>query len=378
LIKCINEGWGMKKKRIVVKIGSSSLTNSKGEIDQEKFNDHVEALAALREAGHEVLLVSSGAVAAGFSSLGYPTKPVTLKGKQAAAAVGQSLLIQSYSEKFKKFNITPAMILLTRNDFSKKDRYRNAFATLSELLERGILPIINENDTVSVKELTFGDNDMLSALVSGLIHAEKLIILTDINGLYDSNPFENPSARKWNHLQEITDDILKVAGDSGSKVGTGGMKSKLLASKTALVLGVKVFIGKGTGKDKLIHILQGKGDGTYIGSDLLTTVNNPKQWIALHSETAGKIYIDEGAEIALTSQGSSLLPAGIYEIEGTFGKGDVVEVFGKSGMLGKGEVYYSSVQLQKIMGKRSCEAEKVVAMETTEVIHRDKWVRFNK
>ncbi|MFZ0443068.1 MAG: glutamate 5-kinase [Bacillus sp. (in: firmicutes)] len=368
----------MKKKRIVVKIGSSSLTNSKGEIDQEKFNDHVEALAALREAGHEVLLVSSGAVAAGFSSLGYPTKPVTLKGKQAAAAVGQSLLIQSYSEKFKKFNITPALILLTRNDFSKKDRYRNAFATLSELLERGILPIINENDTVSVKELTFGDNDMLSALVSGLIHAEKLIILTDINGFYDSNPFENPSARKWNHLQEITDDILKVAGDSGSKVGTGGMKSKLLASKTALALGVKVFIGKGTGKDKLIHILQGKGDGTYIGSDLLTTVNNPKQWIALHSETAGKIYIDEGAEIALTSQGSSLLPAGIYEIEGTFGKGDVVEVFGKSGMLGKGEVYYSSVQLQKIMGKRSCEAEKVMAMETTEVIHRDKWVRFNK
>ena len=244
---------------------------------------------------------------------------MTLKGKQAAAAVGQSLLIQSYSENSKSSNI-PAQILLTRNDFSKKDRYRNAFATLSELLERGILPIINENDTVSVKELTFGDNDMLSALVSGLVHAEKLIILTDINGLYDSNPFENPSAKKWNHLQEITDEIMKVAGGSGSKVGTGGMKSKLLASKTALSLGVKVFIGKGTGKDKLIQILEGKGDGTYIGDDTLTTVNNPKQWIALHSEVSGKIYIDEGAELPLLLKGRSLLPAGIYEIEGSFGK----------------------------------------------------------
>jgi len=368
----------MEKKRIVVKIGSSSLTNSKGEIDQEKFMDHVEAVAALREQGHEVLLVSSGAVAAGFSRLGYSSRPVTIKGRQAAAAVGQSILIQSYNEQFSKFNIVPAQILLTRNDFSKKDRYRNAFATISELLERGILPIINENDTVSVKELTFGDNDMLSALVSGLVHADQLIILTDINGLYDSNPNENPCAKKWSHLQVITEEIMGVAEDTGSKVGTGGMKSKLQAAKTALSLGVKVFIGIGKGRAKLIEILAGSGDGTYIGDDTLITVNNPKQWIALHSEVSGKIYIDEGAELALTSEGRSLLPAGIYQTSGSFEKGDVVEVYGKNGLIGKGEVFYSAKELEKVMGKRSEEVKKEMVVAAIEVIHRDKWVKSRK
>ncbi|MCQ6276205.1 glutamate 5-kinase [Bacillus sp. V3B] len=365
----------MEKKRIVVKIGSSSLTNSKGEIDQEKFIDHIEAVAALREKGHEVLLVSSGAVAAGFSRLGYPSRPVTLKGKQAAAAVGQSLLVQSYMEQFSKFNLIPAQILLTRNDFSKKDRYRNAFQTITELLERGILPIINENDTVSVQELTFGDNDMLSALVSGLVHAEQLIILTDINGLYDSNPLTNPKAKKWTHLKDITDEIMDVAGDTGSKVGTGGMKSKLQAAKTALSLGVKVFIGKGKGSQKLLEILDGNGDGTYIGDDRLTSVNNPKQWIALHSQVSGKIYIDEGAELALTSEGRSLLPAGVFDITGSFKKGDVVEVFGEKGLIGKGEVLYSAEELRKVMGKRSEEVKKEMVVAGVEVIHRDKWVK---
>src|SRR3954453_16804669 len=217
----------MEKKRIVVKIGSSSLTDSKGEIDQEKFIDHVEAVSALREQGHEVLLVSSGAVAAGVSRLGYPARPVTLKGRQAGAAVGQGLLIQSYIEQFSKFQIVPAQILLTRNDFSKKDRYRNAFSTISELLDRGILPIINENDTVSVKELTFGDNDMLSALVSGLVHAEQLIILTDVNGLYTANPLTNTDAIRIDRIEKITEELLLFATGSGSKVGTGGMQSKL-------------------------------------------------------------------------------------------------------------------------------------------------------
>ncbi|NWN96343.1 MAG: glutamate 5-kinase, partial [Bacillus sp. (in: Bacteria)] len=178
----------MSKERIVVKIGSSSLTNHKGEIDQDKLTDHVDAIATLLGANHEVILVSSGAVAAGFKKLGYPSRPVTLKGKQAAASVGQSLLIQTYMEKFSEYNITAAQILLTRSDFSNRDRYRNAYATITELLERGIVPIINENDTVSVDELTFGDNDMLSSLVSGFIHADRLIILTDIDGIYDGNP----------------------------------------------------------------------------------------------------------------------------------------------------------------------------------------------
>ncbi|MFD9626696.1 glutamate 5-kinase [Peribacillus muralis] len=361
----------MEKKRIVVKIGSSSLTNSQGEIDQNKFSDHIQAVAALRKAGHEVVLVSSGAVATGFRKLGYPTRPVTLKGKQAAAAVGQSLLIQSYMEQLGQFGIVPAQILLTRKDFSKKDRYKNAYATLMELLERGILPIINENDTVSVEELTFGDNDMLSALVSGLVHANHLIILTDINGLYDSNPQTNPSATRFDKLSEVTADFLHMAEGAGSNVGTGGMKSKLIAAQTALSLGVKVFIGSGAGSEKLLTILEGKGDGTYIGNDVLTTVTKNKQWIFLHSQVSGKIFVDEGAEKALVSNGSSLLPAGVYDITGVFNKGDVVEVYGANGLLGRGEVLYSDEELKQAMGKRTTE----LIITSIEVIHRDKWVK---
>lgn len=212
----------MERKRIVVKIGSSSLTNNKGEIDFEKFNDHIEALVQLKLSGHEVLLVSSGAVAAGFRKLGYPTRPVTMKGRQAAAAVGQSLLIQLYNEAFIKYNIISAQVLLTRTDFSEKERYKNASATFSELLERSVIPIINENDTISVAELTFGDNDMLSALVAGLVHADQLIILTDINGLYTVNPTKNPNAKRLDFLTVISDELLANTSGSSSKVGTGG------------------------------------------------------------------------------------------------------------------------------------------------------------
>lgn len=361
----------MEKKRVVVKIGSSSLTNSKGEIDQDKFLDHIQAVAELRRVGHEVILVSSGAVATGFRKLGYPSRPVTLKGKQAAAAVGQSLLIQSYIEQLGQFGLIPALILLTRTDFSNKDRYKNAYETLTELIERGIIPIINENDTVSVEELTFGDNDMLSALVSGFIHADQLIILTDINGLYDVNPQIHPDAKRIDYISEVTDDLLEMAKGSSSNVGTGGMKSKLIAAKTALSLGVKVFIGTGKGSDKLLKILEGNGDGTYVGNDLLTTVNKNKQWISIHSNVSGKIFVDEGAEEALVSKGSSLLPAGIYDVRGNFEKGDVVEVYGISGLLGKGEVRYSIDELTQAMGKRTNERE----CPYKEVIHRDQWVK---
>jgi len=365
----------MRKKRIVVKIGSSSLTNDRGEIDQEKFADHVQALATLRGANHEVILVSSGAVAAGFKNLGYPTRPVTVKGRQAAAAVGQSLLVQSYTEKLSEFNIIPAQILLTRSDFADRSRYRNAFATISELLDRGLLPIINENDTVAVDELTFGDNDMLSALVSGFIHADMLIILTDINGLYDSNPRMNPDAKKFDYLEDITKDLLKSADETGSKVGTGGMKSKLLAAKTAVSLGVSVFIGKGTGKDKLLEILRGNGDGTYIANGSLDPINTSRQWIAFHSETSGKIYVDQGAEEAILHRGKSLLPAGVFKVKGNFQKGDVVEVYGVNGLLGRGEVTYSSQELRDLIEKRSCEENKETLMPTIEVIHRNRWVK---
>ena len=360
----------MERKRVVVKIGSSSLTNSKGEIDQQKFKDHVSALAQLKHAGHEVILVSSGAVAAGFRKLGYSSRPVTIKGKQAAAAVGQSVLIQAYWDEFAAYDVTPAQILLTRSDFSDKQRYKNAYETLSELLERSILPIINENDTVSVAELTFGDNDMLSSLVSGLVHADQLIILTDVNGLYTANPLTNPNAVRISVIEEITDEMLGFASGSSSKVGTGGMQSKLSAAKFATNAGVDVFIGTGSGSDKLIKILENDGDGTYFTRNEKAIPTN-KQWVTL-TKASGKLFIDEGAVQALQHGGKSLLPAGIYAYEGHFEKGDVVEVFDRHKCIGRGEVLYSSTELELAMGKRTDELSRM----PIEVIHRNQWVKI--
>lgn len=367
------------KQRIVVKIGSSSLTNSHGGLSKNKIAEHVAALSKLKKEGNEVILISSGAVAAGFSVLGYQTRPVTIAGKQAAAAVGQGLLMQSYFEEFEKEGIVSAQLLLTRNDFSQQEQYNNAYSTLSELLKRGVIPIINENDSVAVDELTFGDNDMLSALVSGLIHADTLIILTDINGLYDGNPRKDPNAKKYNFLPEVTEEVLDVAGGSGSKVGTGGMRSKLEAAKTALSVGVKVFIGKGEGTDKLLDIVTGKGDGTYIGYNLGTSLKSKKQWIGIHSQIAGRIDIDSGAEHAVIHQGKSLLPAGVKHVDGSFTRGDVVEVWNEKGeLIGKGQINYTVDELSKIKGLSSKEANIVNMHNRIEVIHRDNWVTFTK
>nr|WP_272941502.1 glutamate 5-kinase [Planococcus donghaensis] len=249
----------VEKKRIVVKIGSSSLTDEQGKLSIEKLREHVDALARLKEEGHEVVLISSGAVAAGCMGMGYLSRPDTLVDKQSAAAVGQSLLLQAYADECKKHNIVAAQLLLT------KDLYKNANATISKLLERNVMPIINENDSVSAEELTFGDNDMLSALVSGLIHADFLMILTDINGIYLENPRTNPQAQKYLHLHDIPDALIAATSSDGSDVGTGGMKSKVEAARTALAFGVQVFIGSGTGSEKLVDIFHGTGDGTYIG-----------------------------------------------------------------------------------------------------------------
>lgn len=251
----------MEKKRIVVKIGSSSLTDLNGKLSISKLRGHVEALARLKKHGHEVILVSSGAVAAGFKSIGYLSRPDKVVDKQSAAAVGQGLLLQAYADECKKHGIVAAQLLLT------KDMYKNANATISNLLERDVLPIINENDSVSVKELTFGDNDMLSALVSRLVRADFLMILTDINGIYRDNPMKNPNAEKYTFLTEIHQEMENAATAEGSSgVGTGGMKSKVEAAKTALASKIQVFIGSGEGSEKLVEIFEGKGDGTYIGT----------------------------------------------------------------------------------------------------------------
>lgn len=365
----------MKKNRIVVKIGSSSLTNLNGGLCVEMLREHVEALVRLKKLGHEVILISSGAVSAGFADLGYNSRPVTIAGKQAAAAVGQGLLLQGYTEEFKKYGIVSAQLLLTRQNFLHKEQYQNAYATLSELLKRNVVPIINENDSVSIEELAFGDNDMLSALVSGLIHAHHLLILTDINGIYDKNPRTNRDAKKYNFLTHIPDEMLEAVSGTGSKIGTGGMKTKLEAARIAKALGVHVFIGSGTGAEKLVEILEGKGDGTYIGSDLNSSVKISKQWLALHSIPNGKIEVDKGAAVAILNKGKSLLPAGVTKIIGSFMVNDVVEVVGPSGeIIGKGQSNFSSSELNEIIGLSSTEAMLIANSNRSVVIHRDHWV----
>ncbi|MDC3414210.1 glutamate 5-kinase [Terrihalobacillus insolitus] len=369
----------MAKQRIVVKIGSSSLTNSDGSLCTEKITEHVTAISKLTKQGDEVILISSGAVAAGFPVLGYRTRPVTLAGKQAAAAVGQGLLMQKYYEYFQLEGIVTAQLLLTRQNFSQQDQYNNAYSTLTELLKRGVLPIINENDSIAVDELTFGDNDMLSALVSGLTHADFLIILTDINGLYDGIPHKHSQAKKYTFLPEITDDLLAIAGKAGSKVGTGGMRSKLEAVKTALSIGVQAFIGKGEGTNKLLDIASGKGDGTYIGYSINASVKNKKQWIGIHSNVAGRIVIDAGAECAVLINGKSLLPSGVKALSGTFESGDVVEVWSEKGdLIGKGQINFTAEELALIKGYSNQEAKVKTKRDRAEVIHRNNWVTLTK
>ncbi|MEH7356372.1 glutamate 5-kinase [Neobacillus drentensis] len=369
----------MKKQLVVVKIGSSSLTNTSGTISDEKMRDHGEALAFLKAEGHEVILISSGAVAAGFGSLGYPTRPKSTAGKQAAAAVGQGLLMQHYNQLFQEFDMVPAQILLTREDFYSQMRFQNLYSTIHELLQRGVVPIINENDSVSIDELTFGDNDLLSALVSGFLHANALIILTDINGLYDGNPNVSKEAKKFNFIPEVSEELLAVAGESGSSVGTGGMKSKLLAAKKALSLGVSVFVGTGTGKEKLADILAGKGDGTYIGGPFQTQMQMRKQWIAYHSHVGGVIEIDDGAEKAILFQGKSLLPVGVTNVIGEFNALDVVVVKNQRGKtVGKGQIYYSSKDLLTVKGLPSEQSKCYSINKKAEVIHRDNWVTMPK
>ncbi|MEH7110599.1 glutamate 5-kinase [Bacillus sp. JJ1764] len=365
----------MKKQLVVVKIGSSSLTSVSGTISEEKIRDHVEALAHLKQQGHEVILISSGAVAAGFGALGYPSRPKTVAGKQAAAAVGQGLLMQHYIQLFQTQSIVPAQILLSREDFYSKVKFQNLFNTMSELLQRGVLPIINENDSVAIEELTFGDNDMLSALVSGFLHANALIILTDVNGIYDGNPKANDAAKKFNFIPEVTDELFSIAGESGSSVGTGGMKSKLMAAKKALSLGVSVFVGTGSGKEKLVDILEGKGDGTYIGGPFQTQMQMRKQWIAFHSQVGGIIEIDEGAELAIVQKGKSLLPVGVTNVQGEFSALDVVEVRNQKGkIIGKGQCYFSAQDLVKVKGLPSEQSKAFSINKRAEVIHRDNWV----
>ncbi|WP_058301620.1 glutamate 5-kinase [Gorillibacterium timonense] len=363
-------------QRYVIKIGSSSLTSDEGGLNRDKIGFFAKELAALHQTGVQPLLVTSGAVAAGFTEIGYRKRPKHLHEKQAAAAVGQALLMQAYQEAFSEFGIGVAQILLTRSDFSNRLRIHNALMTIDELLKHRIIPIINENDTVSVNELKFGDNDMLSALVANLTKAQQLAILTDMDGLYTADPRKQPDARRIERVEQITSDLMEMAGGSGSSVGTGGMKSKVDAAQVATRGGVPVFIGRVKEPGDLLLATDGTGKGTYFETTV-HTLSTKKQWVGFHSMPQGYIVVDGGAESALLTGGKSLLPAGITEVAGQFEPGDVVEVQNSGHrIIGRGIVNYASWQLHVTAGLSTEEVSKRVEVPRIEVIHRDEWIPF--
>ncbi|PTM58100.1 glutamate 5-kinase [Desmospora activa] len=365
----------MDRQTVVVKVGTSSLTDDRGRLEEEKLARQVDGVLGLMETGYQVVLVSSGAIAAGFHELGLSSRPRTLAGKQAAAAVGQGALVQRYRERFAAKGKGCAQVLLTRSDFADRVRYLNALATINYLLGKEVVPIINENDSVAVDEIRWGDNDTLAALVAGLLQAEWLLLVTNTDGLYTDNPHKNRQAQPIRRLTEVDDTLLQQVDGSKSTFGSGGMHSKLTAARLAAKTGVRVYIG--TAKDDpswMRNAVQQEGSGTYIEA-AARHVSRKEQWIAVHSASTGRLHVDNGAARALLQEGGSLLPCGVTAVEGTFAEGEIVEVIDSMGVsIGKGRIRYPATLITQVMGWQSTDVLKLNPDAPAEVIHRDDWV----
>ncbi|MCL4476817.1 MAG: glutamate 5-kinase [Nitrospirae bacterium] len=362
-------------RRLVIKIGSNILTSDNNGLDLQRIQSITDDISAVKDAGHEVVIVSSGAVAAGMKKLELKEKPKDIILKQAAAAVGQSSLMWAYEKCFGAHGNKVAQILLTRDDFADRKRYINSRNTLITLLSYEVIPIINENDTVATDEIRFGDNDNLASLVAGLIDAERFIILSDVDGLFNDDPRENPKAKLIEVVEKITPDLEKRAGGSGSAVGTGGMFSKLLAAKRAVHHGITVNIINGRTKGVISSLLSGTHHGTEFRPQE-TRLSSKKGWIAYACRTKGSITVDEGAARALLHGGKSLLPSGIVSLSGSFEAGDAVYCLDPGGRrIAKGLTNYSSAEIEEIKGKKTSEIEGILGYQySDEVIHRDNLV----
>ncbi len=360
-------------KVVVVKVGSAVLTNDVG-IDLRVINRLVDQLSCIHDMGKKVILVSSGAVAVGAKFLNYSLKDdMSLSRKQAAAAVGQSRLMHIYDEAFEKYNKITAQVLLTKDDLKNRNRFLNARNTFFTLLSEGVIPIINENDTVVVEELKFGDNDFLATLVLNLVGADLFINLTSADGVYTSNPEQDPNAKLIKYIEDIRSLDLEKMCHGKSKVGSGGMYSKLLAAKRAAQLGVPTLIVSGKIPFVLEKVFSGELHGTWIEPDD-EIIPRRKFWLAYNLEPEGSIVVDLGAKNALLFKGKSLLAAGIVKIIGKFKKGALVRVVSEDGTnLGVGLSNFSSEELNAIKGKKTKEIPSLIKRRSCpqEVIHRD-------
>lgn len=353
---------------MVVKVGSSSLTTPEGGISPHRVERLVDALVDLRAGGKDVVLVSSGAMAAGYPQLGLATRPRDLAGQQAAASVGQGLLMSRYTELFGRHGLTTGQVLLTVDDLTRRASYRNATRTLGRLLQLGVVPVVNENDTVATHEIRFGDNDRLAALVAQVVRADVLVLLSDVDALYTAHP-SDPSAERIGHVPDI--DALTVdTSKAGSHVGTGGMTTKLQAAQIATSVGIPTLLASA---DQARDALRGETTtGTWFDP---AGKRRPRRllWLAHASLARGRLSLDAGAVRALVEGGASLLAAGVTRVEGDFTAGDPVELVGPDGrVVGRGLVSFSSDELPAMLGRKTAElAEALGAQYDREVVHRD-------
>jgi glutamate 5-kinase len=364
-------------KRIVIKIGSSTLTSGTDQLSKTQIADLVGQIVQLKEQGHQLIIVSSGAMVAGLETLGYPELPKFIPAKQMLAAVGQPRLMNIYTDIFGDYDLKVAQVLLTRLDLSDRTRYLNARNTLEALLAQDLIPIINENDTVATEEIRVGDNDNLSALVSNLIEADLLIMLTDKQGLFTANPDQDKDAVLIPEVtgERIPDDLRKAAGKSSSETGTGGMYTKIQAADLARRSGTKVVITKGSIPDVILRVVNGDPLGTHF-SALVSNLESRKRFILAGPKSNGRITVDAGAEDILKKGRSSLLPVGVVAVEGDFVRGDTISIQNQEGLeIALGLANYNAENMKVIQGYHSGEIESLLGYSFgNELVHHDNLV----
>lgn len=362
-----------KAKRIVIKVGTSTITYANGKRNFSQIDRLAREISDLQNQGKEMILVTSGAVAVGVDRMGLPGKPKTIPGKQAAAAVGQGVLMHTYEKFFADYGQIVAQVLITKTEAIDRHRYTNTRNTFMELMRQRVIPIVNENDVVALDELKIGDNDNMSALVAGIVDADLVIILSDVDGLYTANPQTHPDAVIVPEVAEITPEIEASAGGVGSARGTGGMATKIQAAKAATSSGIHLVIASGTEKNAIARVLQGEELGTLFVSRE-NRLQFRKRWLAFGAKIAGSIVVDDGCAKAIRKAGGcSILPAGVFAVQGEFLPGSTVSVIDKDAHeLARGLVHYSSAELEQIKGCNSGEIANILGHKNfDEVIHRD-------
>ena len=364
-----------KKNRIVVKVGSSTLTHETGKLNYHRIERLAMEIADLANQGKEMVLVSSGAVSAGMGPLGLSARPKTIREKQAVAAVGQGVLMHTYEKMFREYGQNVGQVLLTRMDAQDRKKFMNSRNTLLTMLQMGVIPIINENDVVAIDEFKIGDNDTLSAMVSNFIEADLLIILSDVDGLYTANPQTHPEARIIPVVTEVDKHVYDIAGGAGSSIGTGGMYTKIQAASIATSSGVDLVIASGSEDGVLRRICQGEDVGTWFTAKD-SNLHTKKRWLLSGGKARGSLIVDGGCRNALVEHGSSLLPVGIAAVEGEFHEGDIVNVMYEGLVIAKGIVNYNSESVEAIKRHKTDDITKILGHEGVyeEVIHRDNLV----